>query len=129
MTESLDELRRLTTVMDAKLTLTIEDGCSRVCFKAAGRSAEVVKDSSLHLTLDELLKRLDYSGAPVQQPTNAEFMRRLKQRPAKLARLHALLTEIRELKRDVLMPIEELEPVLASPRSSLNPQFMEVERD
>lgn len=126
MSEALYELQRLS--MNGKATIVIEDGYARVSFKAPGRPAEVVNahdSSSVESVVAELLKRLGYAGLH----TTTEFIRLVKQRPAKLAALKSLLAQIRDIKRDVFITIEEVEPRLASPRSSLNPQFMEVERD
>ena len=126
----LNELQRLATEMDAKVTLVIEDGYARVKFKAKDR-VEAISDgpafgsaTSVDVVVAQLLTRL---GVPTH--TNAEFIRLVKQRPAQLAALKALLAQIREIKREVFIPIEEVEPRLASPRSSLNPAFMGVERE
>jgi hypothetical protein len=132
MPEALNELQRLSKEMHAKATVTIEDGFVRVSFKANGRRAEVVNDESRYTNypasnadeiVAELLKRLGYAGARLQ--TNGEFIRLVRQRPAKLALLTALLAQIRDIRRDVFIAVEEIEPRLASPRSSLNPYFMQ----
>lgn len=132
MTERLNELQRLSATLDAKVTIVMEGGVTSVKFKAPGQRAEVVTDdarvtgypaSTPETLIDALLTRLGWAGVPLR--TNDEFMRLVRKRPAKLALLQSLLDQIRELKREVLTPIEEIEPRLASPRSSLNPQFME----
>ena len=127
----LNDLQRISATTGAKVTLTITKGYACLCVKEPGSQTEVIHDhpgfgsaTALETIAARMLARFGIETYP-----QAEFIRLIKQRPAKLARLHALLAEIRELKRDVFAPIEELEPVLASPRSSLNPQFMEVERD
>lgn len=129
--QMLNDLQRLSAATHAKVNLVIEDGYACVRVKAPGRSAEVIHDrpafgaaTPIDTIVAQLLTRFGF-----EPRSQSEFIRLVKQRPAKLARLKALLSEIRELKREVFMPIEQVEPCLASPRSSLNPQFMEAEHE
>src|SRR5688572_22253982 len=117
MSDVLNELQRLTTEMNAKATIVIEGGLTSVKFKAPGRRVEVVTDearvtgypaSAPNTLIDELFKRLGWSGVRLQ--THAEFIRLVRQRPTKLALLQSLLLQIRELKREIFTPIEEIEP-------------------
>jgi hypothetical protein len=126
----LNELQRLATEMDAKVTLVIEGGYTRVKFAAKNRVEGISDDpafgsaTNADTIVAQLLTQL---GVPTY--TNEEFLRLVRQRPAQLARLKALFAQIRDVKREVFLPVGDVEPRLASPRSSLNPQFMEVERE
>jgi hypothetical protein len=123
----INELQRLSREMNAKVTLVIEDGYARVSFKAKGHSTEAVTDGPLFgsaTPVDQVVTNL-LNRLGVKVHTQTEFIRLVRQRPAKLALLKSLLAQIRDIRRDVFIAVEDIEPVLASPRSSLNPQFME----
>ena len=101
----LNDLQRLSAATHAKVTVTISDGYACVCVKEPGGRIEVIHDRPAFgspTTLDTIVAQI-LTRFSIETHTQAEFIRLVKQRPAKLARLHALLTEIRELKRDVLM--------------------------
>jgi len=127
MSIALDELVKLTRQEDARLTITVDRGIvALVAFKRPRRAAERVVDHadarypahSVEGMLNILLQRLGYAGVP----TTANLVERMT--PRQRQRCRDLLAQIGKLKREVLTPIEEFEPCLASPRSSLNPRFM-----
>jgi hypothetical protein len=129
MADVLIELQQLSAAMHAKATIVIDDGYACVRFKRPRQCEEIIHDrpafgsaTRVDVVVAQLLKAL---GTPWL--TNGEFIQRLRERPAAFARVQALLAEFREIKRDVLAPVEDIEPRLASPRSSLNPYFMEAE--
>jgi hypothetical protein len=135
MSEELRELQRLSIDMDARVTIVMDHGVTRAAFKRPGHRAEIVHDENegsrfplFHSDdiLRELLKRLGYHHhASVQ--TNEVFLQRLT--PAQRTRLRDLLAQIKALKRDVFAPIDEIEPRLASPRSSLDRRFFDATHD
>ena len=105
----LNDLQRLSTEMDAKVTLVIENGYARVKFTAKNRAEGITDDpafgsaTAVDTIVAQLLTRL---GVPTY--TNDEFIRLVKQRPAKLALLKSLLAQIRDVKRDVFIAVEEI---------------------
>jgi hypothetical protein len=118
------ELERLTRSESAKLTIIIDRGVPCVRWsRGRGRHAEIITEhfkGSIAPLLTLLLERLGWQGVPT---TELIFERMT---PPQRIRAGRLFTQWRALKAVVLRPetIEQLEPRLASPRSSLNPQFM-----
>ena len=75
------------------------------------------------MVLHELLERL---GRFRDLPTTTVLLKRMT--PGQKLRVRQLYEEFAAIKRDVLnpMPIEVIEPHLASPRSSLNPAHFDA---
>lgn len=119
----LSQLETLAHTYSAKLTVVIEGGNCSADWKIPGNRLERVSAyrpvDGVNTVLRGLLERL---GRYRSVPTHASLLERMT--PAQKVRLTKLLAELKELKREVLnpTPIHVLEPHLASPRSSLNPE-------
>jgi hypothetical protein len=118
----LEEIENLTRNHCAKFTLVIHDGVSSASWKVPGNRTETVAayrpTESVMSVLQGLMERL---GRFRNVPNNAVLWERMT--PGQRVRFKQLLSELKDLKREVLnpTPIDVIEPCLASPRSALNP--------
>ena len=123
---AISEIERLAKARGARFTLDIDYRSGvpsiRVMWKAPGRRAERVSDfgaaTSSERVLDVLVTRLGFARLPttdsiLEQMTDAQMQRALE-----------LVTELRLIKLEALRRIEDVEPFLASPRSSLHPDIL-----
>lgn len=129
----LDELMRLVSERAAIFKLTVTSNYCKASFKRPGAHAEIAVDSSpnaLHDVLRDLLRRL---GVYHDLPTIENLIEKMT--PPQRARMERLVAEHQQLKREIVdehervaraSRVENVEPVLASPRSSLNPQLFDA---
>lgn len=130
MNTDLLELESLVKRHSAVLRITVEPHAVRASWKMRGQSRETVIDrghdvldghkySGIRSVLHELLERLGYrhlatSRRAIDLMTEAQF-----------ARVCVLFNEYKQIRDTALGRVAHTEPVLASPRSSLHPQFCE----
>ena len=126
MSSNLQELDRLARQEFAVVTLVFGHGGIRVGWKAPGKGPVVVVDrddnppqyySRLDGLLHTLIERLGFQGVP----TNAYWIDRMT--PLQRKRVFEMAAEFKALKAAALGHAGPIEPVHASPRSSLHPQF------
>ena len=114
----LHELERLTRIRQAVLRITIDQGVTTAAFKERGSRAEIVCAHDL-TPPDEILGVLLYRlGHYHDLPTTEDDVARMTDRQREKCR--ALLLEIKAIRDEARTQIAEVEPVLASPRSSLD---------
>ena len=120
----IEELESLARNHSAKVTITLnEDGVS-ASWKVPGNRTETVSSfrpcEGVTTVLQTLMERL---GRFRSVPTNTALLERMS--PKQKQRYAKLLTDLRALRHEVMnpTPLDVLEPFLASPRSSLNPDY------
>ena len=130
----LDELTRIAERNDGIFKFHRHAaGLCTASFKASGIPFRKVGYDYPKGCLRELLKTLEPVRAAlvvaegIREVDNDEMLSRAT--PRQMEQIRKLLDQLRELRREILhpTPIDVLEPTLASPRSSLNPQFTQGE--
>lgn len=135
MITAFDTLAHHARQLDAKFTVSFEPGrLAQVKWRSGltrdrDRVRETVTDheGDLTLVLIALLNRLHLRREDV--PSDASFIARMN--AAQLQRVRAALADIKAVRYEVEHPIavEDLEPCLASPRSSLGRHNFQGEPD
>ena len=122
------ELLCAAAVREGSFTVSVSPTRVRASFKCDGKRRQTVNsmyDADVRGCLVELAKQCDWFAQvrfeKGRTPTTAEFVERLT--PHQRTRLQALLQNLRDFKEEVLsgVNVAKVEPVLAEPRSSLNP--------
>jgi hypothetical protein len=132
MSSNLQELDRLAKQECAVVTLVCGHGGIRVTWKAPGKGAVIVADRDPQIyphysrtegLLHTLIERLGFQGVP----TNAHWIDRMTSQQRR--RMYELAAEFKAIKAAALGHAGPIEPVHASPRSSLHPQHWDGEED
>lgn len=122
---AISEIERLARQLGARFTLEIDYSTQvpsmRAMWKAPRQRAERVNDygptATSERVLDVLVTRLGFARLPTTESILSHMT------DAQVERARELVTELRLIKMEALRRIEDVEPFLASPRSSLHPDL------